>query len=56
MRMLSPLEALLLQSPIFGGHAYGTEQTAPPETNPLLQAVKWPRIDLLAWIPTLPVQ
>lgn len=54
--MLSPLEALLLQSPIFGGCTYGTEQTAPPETDPLLQAVKWPRINLLAWIPTLTVQ
>lgn len=46
---------LLLQSPIFGGHAYGTEQTAPPETDPLLQAVKWPRINLLAWISTCAV-
>lgn len=54
--MLPPLEALLLQSPIFGGRAYGTEQTAPSETDPLLQAVKWPRMDPLAWIPTLPVQ
>lgn len=53
--MLPPLEALLLQSPIFGGRAYGTEQTAPPEKNPLLQAVKWPRMGPLAWIPTCAV-